>query len=123
MKIDVNEKPRLSNGHHIVTITDIAEGKSEYKNIPFFTARMENESGFVENRFYDSEPSKPILAELMEATGLEGDSLDTKKLKGKQLAVEVYERSYPDPETGAEKTITEARNFKMTGEAATSAQP
>ena len=123
MKIEVQEKPRLSNGRHTVTITDIAEGKSEYKNILFFTARMENEDGFVENRFYDSEPSKPILAELMEATGLQGDALDTKELRGKELSIEVYERSYPDPETGAEKTITEARNFKMTGKANTSEEP
>ena len=123
MKVAVNEKPRLQNGRHVVTITDISEGKSEYKGIPFFAARMETDEGFVEQRFYDSEPSKPILAELMRAVGMEGKTLDTNKLKGKQLSVEVHERSYPDPDTGQEKTITEAGHFQAVGEADTSDQP
>ncbi|PPK87707.1 hypothetical protein CLV84_0657 [Neolewinella xylanilytica] len=123
MKFEVNEKPRLQNGRHVVTITEISEGKSEYKGIPFFAARMETDEGFVEQRFYDSEPSKPILAELMRAVEMEGETLDTNKLKGKQLSVEVHERSYPDPDTGQEKTITEAGHFQKVGEANTSDEP
>ena len=123
MKVNVQEKPRLQNGRHVVTITEITEGKSEYKDIPFFAARMETEEGFVEQRFYDSEPSKPILAELMRAVEMEGDELDTEKLVGKKLSVEVHERSYPDPDTGVEKTITEAGHFQKVGEADTSDQP
>ncbi len=123
MKVKVQEKPRLQNGRHVVTITEISEGKSEYKGIPFFAARMEAEDGFVEQRFYDSEPSQPILAELMQAVGMEGETLDTEKLIGKQLSVEVHERSYPDPDTGQEKTITEAGHFQRAGEADTSKQP
>ena len=122
MKVEVNEKPRLQHGRHVVTITEITEGKSEYKGIPFFAARMETEEGFVEQRFYDSEPSKPILAELMHAVGMEGETLDTEKLVGKQLSVEVHERSYPDPDNGQEKTITEASHFQQVGEADTSKQ-
>lgn len=117
MKVDVNEKPRLQPGRHEVTITEINEGKSEYKKIPFFSARMENEDGFVDQRFYDSEPSKPIIAELMKAVDMEGDTLDTEKLVGKELSVEVGERTYPDPDTGTEKTITEASHFQKVGEA------
>lgn len=120
MKVQVQEKPRLQNGRHVVTITEISEGKSEYKGIPFFAARMESEEGFVEQRFYDSEPSQPILAELMRAVGLDGQELDTKNLVGKELSVEVHERSYPDPDTGVEKTITEAGHFRRVGEADTS---
>ena len=120
MKVRVSEKPRLQPGRHIVTITDISEGRSENKGIPFFSARMENETGFVDQRFYDSEPSRPILAELMHAVGLEGAELDTGKLTGRSLSVEVGERSYPDPDTGVEKTITEASHFRVAGEAATS---
>ena len=123
MKVQVQEKPRLEDGRHVVTITAIEEGRSEYKNVPFFQARMENEAGFVESRFYDSEPSQPILAELMEAVGMQGETLDTEKLKGKTLSVEVHERTYPDPQTGVEKTIKETRNYKVAGEAETSKQP
>ena len=123
MKVQVQEKPRLKAGRHVVTITEVSDGRSEYKNVPFFTARMENEDGFVENRFYDSEPSQPILAELMRAVGMEGTKLDSEKLVGKTLSVQVGDRTYPDPETGAEKTITEASDFRKTGEAATSDQP
>ncbi|NJB86878.1 hypothetical protein GGR26_002655 [Lewinella marina] len=122
MKVKVNEKPRLQHGRHVVTITEITEGKSEYKGIPFFAARMETDEGFVEQRFYDSEPSQPVLAELMRAVGLEGKTLDTEKLVGKQLSVEVHERTYPDPDTGQEKTITEAGHFRAVGEADTSQQ-
>ena len=63
MNLNVTESPRLKNGRHTVTITEINEGRSEYKDIPFFATRMESEDGFVEQRFYDSEPSQPIIAE------------------------------------------------------------
>lgn len=123
MKVDIQELPRLANGRHVVTITEVEEGRSEYKDVPFFQARMENEDGFVESRFYLSEPGQPILAELAEAVGIDGDSFDTKQLKGKTLSVEVHERSYPDPQTGAEKTIKETRHYQRAGEADTSKQP
>ena len=120
MNLNVTESPRLKNGRHTVTITEINEGRSEYKDIPFFATRMESEDGFVEQRFYDSEPSQPIIAELMQAVGLEGTELNTEDLVGKKLSVEVSERTYPDPDSGAEKTITEAGHFEMVGEADTS---
>ena len=120
MQVQVNESPRLKNGRHVVTITEVTDGRSEYKDIPFFSARMENEEGFVEQRFYDSEPSKPILAELMAAVGIEGEALNSEDLVGKSLSVEIGERSYSDPETGDEKTITEASDFESVGEADTS---
>ncbi|OAV43840.1 hypothetical protein [Lewinella sp. 4G2] len=120
MQVQVNESPRLKDGRHVVTITEVTDGRSEYKDIPFFSARMENEEGFVEQRFYNSEPSKPILAELMAAVGIEGEALNSEDLVGKSLSVEVGERSYADPETGNEKTITEASNFEAVGEADTS---
>ncbi len=123
MKVKVAEKARLQDGRHVVTITEITEGESEYKRIPFFAARMENEDGFVEQRFYNSEPSKPILAELMNAVQLEGKDLNTDDLVGKELSIEVSERTYPDPDTGQEKTIKEAHNFQVSGEADTSNQP
>lgn len=120
MKISVQEKPRLKNGRHVVTITEVTDGKSEYKDIPFFAARMENEDGFVEQRFYDSEAGQPVIAELMQAVGMDGTDLNTENLVGKTLSAEVGERTYSDPESGDEKTITEASDFQKTGEADTS---
>ena len=120
MDLTVTESPRLKTGRHTVTITEINEGRSEYKDVPFFAARMENEQGFVEQRFYDSAPSQPIIAELMQAVGLTGDQLNTEDLVGKSLSIEVGERTYPDPDTGVEKTITEASHFEAVGEADTS---
>ena len=120
MQVQVNESPRLKNGRHTVTITEVTDGRSEYKDIPFFAARMENEDGFVEQRFYDSEPSKPIIAALMQAVGMDGEKLNSEDLVGKKLSIEVSERTYPDPDTGTEKTIKEATHFEMVGEAETS---
>lgn len=120
MKINVQEKPRLRDGRHVVTITEVTDGKSEYKNVPFFAARMETEEGFVEQRFYDTEPGQPIIAELLRAVRITDGKLDTEQLVGKQLSVVVGERSYSDPETGAEKTITEASDFRAVGAAETS---
>jgi len=120
MKVSVQEKPRLPDGRHVVTITEVTDGKSEYKNVPFFAARMENEDGFVEQRFYNSEPSQPILAELMRAVGITGTALNSEKLVGRSLSVNVGDRTYSDPETGDEKTITEATDFQPVGKADTS---
>jgi len=119
MKVKVSEKPFLAEGKHIVTITEIEEGKSENKGIPFFNCRLENEEGFVNQRFYLSEPGQPILAAFMQAAGIEKDEFDTKELKGKSLAIEVEERTYEDA-SGKEKTIKQAINFTATGKAETS---
>lgn len=123
MKIKINEKPYLDNGRHTVTITEVQEGTSENKGIPFFSCRFENDEGFVIQRFYRSEPGMPIIASLLKAVGLEvkkGDAIDTKQLLNKQLSVEVSDRTYEDPDTGKEKTIKEASDFKRAGEANTS---
>ena len=120
MKVEVNEKPFLENGRHTVTITEVESGSSEYKDVPFFNCRFENEEGFVNNRFYLSEPGQPIMAELFQAVGLEGsEEVDTDQLKGKKLSVEVHERTYDDPQTGNEKTIKAAQHFQPVGEANT----
>ena len=119
MKVKINEKPFLENGRHVVTITEIEEGKSENKDIPFFNLRLENESGFVNQRFYLSEPGQPILAAFMQAVGVKGKEFDTKELQGKTLSVEVEERTYEDAE-GKEKTIKQATHFQTAGQAETS---
>lgn len=119
MKVNITEKPFLPNGRHVVKITEVAEGKSENKNVPFINCRLENEEGFVNQRFYLSEPGQPILASFFKAVGLAGKEVDTKELKGKTLSVEVEERTYEDAE-GKEKTIKQASHFRKAGEAETS---
>ncbi len=119
MKVTINEKPFLPEGRHTVKITEVEEGKSEHKNVPFINCRMENEEGFVNQRFYLSEPGQPFLAGLFKAVGIEGKQVDTKQLKGKELSVQVEERSYEDPE-GEQKTIKQATHFMPAGVAQTS---
>ncbi len=119
MKVKVQEKPFLEEGRHTVTITEVEEGKSENKEIPFFNCRLENEDGFVNQRFYLSEPGQPILAAFLQAVGIDGNEFDTKELKGKTLSVEVEERTYDDAE-GKTKTIKQASHFQAVGKAQTS---
>ena len=118
MKINVEEgldKPFLPDGRHEVEITNIDEGKSEYKGVPFIACRFENEDGFVNQRFYVSSGGMPILMELCQATGVETggkDQLDTNQLKGKKVSIEVGDYTYNDPETGSERTLKQASAFQ-----------
>lgn len=121
MKVKINEKPFLPEGRHVVSITEVEDGRSENKDIPFFNCRLENEDGFINQRFYLSEPGQPILASFLKAVGIAGEEFDTKQLKGKTLSVEVAERTYQDAE-GKEKTIKQASHFQPTGIAETSKQ-
>jgi hypothetical protein len=116
MKVQVEEKPFLANGRHTTTITEVTEGKSENKGVPFFNCRFENEDGFVNHRFYLSEPGQPIMAELFQAVGIEESEVDTQELIGKEVSIEVHERTYPDPDSQQEKTIKEARHFRPAGQ-------
>ncbi|GAB3990692.1 hypothetical protein GCM10028807_18460 [Spirosoma daeguense] len=117
MKIAVKEgqeKSLLADGRQLVTITHIDEGKSEYKDIPFFAVRFENDEGYVSHRFYQSQAGMPAIISLFEEVGIpveSGKDLDTKQLLGKQLTIEVGERSYTDPETQNERTLKQAVNF------------
>jgi len=119
MKLKINEKPFLPEGRHVVKITEVEEGKSENKDIPFINCRLENEQGFINQRFYLSAPGQPILASFLKALGIEKTEVDTKELKGKSLSVEVAERAYEDAD-GKEKSIRQAIHFKPAGEAETS---
>ncbi|MEZ0538829.1 hypothetical protein [Fibrella arboris] len=118
MKINVEEgldKPFLSDGRQTVDITNIDEGKSEYKDVPFIACRFENEDGFVNQRFYISPAGMPILMELCRAVGVEtgaNNQLDTNKLLGKKVSIEVSDYTYQDPETGNERTLKQATAFE-----------
>ncbi|MEJ8802966.1 hypothetical protein [Pontibacter sp. H249] len=116
MKLKINEKPFLPEGRHVVKITEVEEGRSENKDIPFINCRMENENGFVNQRFYLSEPGQPILASFLKAIGIDKNEVDSKELKGKVLSIEVEERSYEDAE-GKGKTIKQATHFETAGKA------
>lgn len=117
MKIAIEEgqdKAVLADGPQTVTITDIKEGVSEHKNIPFFAVRFENEEGYVSQRFYQSQAGMPAIVKLFQMVGIkvqEGHELDTKQLIDKELTIEVGERSYTDPETENERTLKQAITF------------
>jgi len=117
MKIAVEkgqDKTLLADGRQTVTITNIDEGSSEYKGIPFFAVRFENEDGYVSHRFYQSPAGMPAIVSLFEMAGIpaqEGKDLDTKQLIGKEITIEVGERSYTDPENHNERTLKQAVNF------------
>jgi hypothetical protein len=99
----------------VVEITDIQEGTSEHQQVPFFAARLENEDGFVTQRFYTSAAAMPILLSLYSAVGSQaegGKDLDTKQLRGKKLSIEVSDHSYAEPSSGAERTIKQATGFR-----------
>jgi hypothetical protein len=118
MKIAVEKgenKGFLPDGRHTVTITSIEEGTSEHQNVPFFAAHMENEDGFVTQRFYNSPAGHPIILSLYSAVGIkpqEGKDLDTKQLIGKHLSVEVSDHTYADPASGNERSIRQATGFR-----------
>ncbi|GAB3318346.1 hypothetical protein GCM10027299_09740 [Larkinella ripae] len=117
MKIAIEEgqdKTVLEDGSQTVTITQIEEGVSEHKKIPFFAVRFENEDGYVSQRFYQSPAGMPAIIKLFDMAGIDaqaGKELDTKLLEGKQLTIEVGERSYTDPENQNERTLKQAVNF------------
>lgn len=117
MKIAIEKgqaKTLLADGQQNVTITDIEEGTSEYKGVPFFAVRFENEDGYISHRFYQSQAGMPAIVGLFDMAGIdvkEGKELDTKQLIGKDLTIEVGERAYADPETGNERTLKQAVNF------------
>jgi fructose-specific component phosphotransferase system IIB-like protein len=118
MKIKVNEgmeKPFLPDGRHLVEITHIEEGTSEHKGVPFFACRFENEQGFVNQRFYNSNAGMPIIASLFEAADMrmqEGSTIDTNRLKGKKLFITVEERTYEIPDSDNERTLKQATAFQ-----------
>ncbi|MHA6248383.1 hypothetical protein ACXYMU_10630 [Pontibacter sp. CAU 1760] len=116
MKMKIDEKPFLPNGRHVVQVTEVEEGKSENKDVPFINCRLENEEGFMNQRFYMSEPGKPILASFLKAVGIEKTQVDSKELSGKTLSVEVEERTYQDAD-GKEKTVKQATHFEAAGAA------
>lgn len=119
MKIAVDkgqDKALLPDGKQHVTIADIEEGTSENKGVPFFAVRFENEDGYVSHRFYQSPAGMSNIVSLFERVGIdvnEGDELDTKQLIGKELDIEVGERSYSDPNTGNERTLKQAMDFLL----------
>ncbi|NID12825.1 hypothetical protein [Fibrivirga algicola] len=117
MKIAVEkgqDKALLADGQQTVTIAAIDEGTSEYKGIPFFAVRFENETGYLSHRFYQSPAGMPAIISLFGQAGIDAQpnkELDTKQLIGKELTIEVGQRGYNDPETGNERTLKQAINF------------
>ena len=54
------------------------------------------------------------MVSLFKVAGIEvkqDGELDTKQLIGQELAIEIGERSYNDPEMGNERTLKQAMNY------------
>ncbi|MBC7921042.1 MAG: hypothetical protein H7Z75_08105 [Ferruginibacter sp.] len=122
MKIKIEEgqdKAFLENGRHEVAITDVTEGKSEYKGTPFFSCRFENEDGYITSRFYLTDPGMAGIVSLFETVAVpieEGAEVNTDALLKKHLSIVVRDRTYQDPDTGSERTVKEAVEFQKAGE-------
>ena len=116
MKIQTTERPFLALGPAHVTVTAVEDGgTSEYQGVPFIVARLENDEGFVEQRFYLSEAGQPILAEFIRALGLDPEEEhDTQEFVGRELLVDIEEHTYEAPDTGDDRTIRQATHFRKT---------
>ena len=116
MKIHLTERPFLPLGPAHVTVTAVDDGGvSEYQGVPFVVARLENDGGFVEQRFYLSEAGQPILASFVRALGLDPErEHDTQDFVGRELLVDIEEHAYEAPDTGNERTLRQATHFRAT---------
>jgi len=116
MTIQTTERPFLPVGPAHVRVTSVDDAnRSEYQGVPFLNVRLENDEGFVEQRFYLSEAGQPILGEFIRALGLDpSKEHDTQDFVGKELLVDVEERTYEAPDTGQDRTIKQATHFRET---------
>lgn len=116
MKLQTTERPFLNVGPAHVEVTKVEEGqKSEYQGIPYLNVRLENGDGFVEQRFYLSDAGQPILAQFIQALGMDpAEEVDTKDFVGKELTVDIEEHTYEAPDSGDERTIKQATHFRRT---------
>ena len=51
MKLKIDEKPFLPNGRHVVQVTEMKREKARTRISRFLNCRLENEEGFVNQRF------------------------------------------------------------------------
>ena len=120
MKIKTTERPFLPLGPAHVRVTSVEDDqRSEYQGVPYLNVRLENEDGFVEQRFYLSEAGQPILAEFVRALGLDpAEEHDTQDFVGRELLVDIEDYTYEAPDTGSDRTIKQATHFRETSDAA-----
>ena len=123
MTIQTTERPFLPVGPAHVEVTSVDDdNRSEYQGVPYLNVRLENGEGFVEQRFYLSEAGQPILAEFIRALGLDpAAEHDTRDFVGRELLVDIEERTYEAPDTGQDRTIKQATHFRQTSDGAADA--
>ena len=119
MTISATERPFLNIGPAHVTVASVEDGlKSEYQGTEYINVRLENADGFVDQRFYLSEAGQPILASFIQALGLDpSEEHDTQDFVGRELLVDIEERTYEAPDTGQDRTIKQATHFRETSDA------
>ena len=114
MKIQATERPRLNLGTHRVSVEAVEHvAASEYQGVPYLNVRLENEEGYLEQRFYLSEAGQPILAGFIQALGLDPEQEhDTQDFVGKSLVLDVEEHTYTAPDNQQERTIKQGVHFR-----------
>ncbi len=87
----------LKAGIHKVTITEVKDGKSEVKNTPYFSCRFENEAGYIDSRFYNTEKSNRLIINFIEVAGIKiapDSTIDTDVLIGKELQIKIVKKTH-----------------------------
>ncbi len=110
MTIQATEAPFLPLGPNHVTISAVDEDMhSEYKGTPYLNIHLTNENGALEHRMYLSDKAQQIMADFIQALGLDPAAKhDPQDFVGKTLMVDVEEDTYTAPNTGNERTIRRA---------------
>lgn len=91
----------LSKGDHLVKITRIQEGRSEFKGTPYFLLRFENSTGFIDQRIYENYNNAKFISKLFDAVDLAFNDLIEWKLQiasliGTYLLITVVENVRDD---------------------------
>ena len=119
MTVQATEAPLMPLGPARVRIARIEEGlRSEHQGTPYLNVHLEGVGGdaagtALEQRLYLSEAAQPILATFINGLGLDASAEhDPQDFVGRELLVDIAERSYDAPDTGQPRTIREAEHFR-----------
>ena len=120
MTIQATQAPHLPLGPNHVKVTQVEEGlTSEYQGTPYLNVHLNNDNGVLEHRVYLSDKAQPLLADFLQALGLDPTAEhDPQDFVGRELLVDVEEDTYQAPDTGNERTIRRATHFRPAGESA-----
>jgi len=84
-------KKILNPGLHIVKITELSEGVSKNKKIPYLKCRFENDYGYIPEIFYINDTGKLYLDKLFSSVNILENEVNSIHLLGKILAIRVVD--------------------------------